>query len=139
MINPEKLASMLENLSAYLDILRDYAAVPGDEFLADRKALDGAKYNFIVAIECCIDIGSHVIASEGMRVPSDYRDVAEVLEESGIIGKDLAEKFKLMISFRNRLVHMYWKVDDELVREYLENNLVDIGDLAKSYARLIQG
>ncbi len=136
MVNPEKIASMLENLRDYLGILREHAAMGRTALLGDRNALDSAKYNFVVAIECCIDIGNHVIASEGLRTPSDYRDVAQVLAEAGIIGRDLADRFKLMVSFRNRLVHMYWKVDDELVCDYLEENLDDIGELAKAFVEL---
>jgi uncharacterized protein YutE (UPF0331/DUF86 family) len=137
MVNPEKVSSLLENLRGYLEILRRHAEIPRDDFLADRRAMDSAKYNFIVAIECCIDVGNHIIASEGLRTPADYRDVAQTLAENGIIDQALAERFKLMISFRNRLVHMYWKIDDEMVREYLENNLDEIGELAKSFAGLV--
>ncbi len=62
--------------------------------------------------------------------------MAQVLADAGIIVKELADRFKLMVSFRNRLVHMYWMVDNELVCDYLENNLEDISELAKSFARL---
>ncbi|MCL5670361.1 MAG: DUF86 domain-containing protein [Acidobacteria bacterium] len=62
--------------------------------------------------------------------------MAQVLAEAGIIGQELADRFKLMVSFRNRLVHMYWKVDDELVCDYLEKNLEDISELAKVFAKL---
>lgn len=134
MVNPEKITAMLGNLKGYLDILREHALSGREILLNNRMALDSAKYNFVVAIESCIDMGSHVIASEGLRPPADYRDVAQVLAEAGMIDSDLAEKFKLMISFRNRLVHMYWKVDDELVCDYLENNLDDIGKLGRKFA-----
>lgn len=137
MVNPEKIGSMLESLQGYLQILREHASIDRGSLLNDRKALDSAKYNFIVAIECCIDIGSHMIASEGLRTPEDYRDVAQVLADAGIISQDLAERFKLMASFRNRLVHVYWKVDDEMVCDYLQHNLEDISELAQSYARVI--
>lgn len=128
---------MLESLQSYLQILREHASIDRGSLLNDRKALDSAKYNFIVAIECCIDIGSHIIASEGLRVPEDYRDVAQVLADAGIISQDLAERFKLMASFRNRLVHVYWKVDDEMVCDYLQDNLEDFSELAQSFARVI--
>ncbi|GBE57104.1 hypothetical protein BMS3Abin01_00007 [bacterium BMS3Abin01] len=65
MVDPEKISSMLESLRGYLEILRRHAAIPGDDFLDDRQALDSAKYNFVIAIECCLDVGNHIIASEG--------------------------------------------------------------------------
>lgn len=129
---------MLDNLQGYLDILHRHAGTSRSVFFDNRDALDSAKYNFVVAIESCVDIGNHIIASEGLRFPADYRDVAQVLAESGFISPNLAESFKSMISFRNRLVHMYWQVEDELVREYLENNLRDFSELAQAFARVVK-
>jgi len=33
--------------------------------------LAAVKYRFIVAIEVCIDLGRHIIASDGLRAPLD--------------------------------------------------------------------
>lgn len=75
---------------------------------------------------------------EESTVLKDYRDVAQVLAEAGVISPDLAERFKSMISSCHRLVHLYWQVDDELVRDYLENSLGDFSELAQAFARLVK-
>ncbi len=50
-----------------------------DALLADEDVLAGVKYRFVVAIEACIDVGRHLVASEGLRAPRDYADVFTVL------------------------------------------------------------
>jgi uncharacterized protein YutE (UPF0331/DUF86 family) len=40
---------------------------------------------------------------------------------SGGLGKQLIE----MVKFRNLLVHLYWKVENEKLYDYLKNNLGD--------------
>jgi uncharacterized protein YutE (UPF0331/DUF86 family) len=37
-----------------------------------------------------------------------------------------------MARFRNRLVHVYWDVDDGAVHDYLRESLQDIDDFARA-------
>jgi uncharacterized protein YutE (UPF0331/DUF86 family) len=39
-----------------------------------------------------------------------------------------------MARFRNRLVHLYWQVDDALVYTYLQDSLADLGRYAAAIA-----
>jgi uncharacterized protein YutE (UPF0331/DUF86 family) len=78
-----------------------------------------------IAIESCINIGNHIISSENFRSPKDYRDIFTVLSEQGIFPDDFAITLRQMTGLRNRLVHLYWEVDDELIYSYLQHNLGD--------------
>jgi uncharacterized protein YutE (UPF0331/DUF86 family) len=53
-----------------------------------------------------------------------------VLIEHGTCPHELEEPLKAMAKFRNRLVHLYWQVDDRLVAEYLEDSLGDFDRFA---------
>jgi uncharacterized protein YutE (UPF0331/DUF86 family) len=66
-----------------------------------------------------------VISSEGYRSPDDYRDVFAVLNENNIIPDDFTLTLRQMVGFRNRLVHLYWEIDDELIYSFLQNELKD--------------
>jgi uncharacterized protein YutE (UPF0331/DUF86 family) len=83
--------------------------------LADPYKTGAARYYLQVAIECCLDIGNHVIASEQFRPPATYRETFEILGEAGLIPTDFVPTLQQMASMRNRLVHLYSDVDDELV------------------------
>ncbi|MBI9084261.1 MAG: DUF86 domain-containing protein [Desulfobacterales bacterium] len=94
-------------------------------FLGDPDKIGSAKYHFIVAIESCIDICNHVISRNGFRVPEDYGDTFVVMAEVGALEKDFASDLKNMAKFRNRLVHLYWEVDDGQLYGYLQDRLGD--------------
>ncbi|MGH2729531.1 MAG: type VII toxin-antitoxin system HepT family RNase toxin [Actinomycetota bacterium] len=80
--------------------------------LADRDPLSAAKCGLIVAIETCIDVGQHIIASERLRAPENFADVFAALGEAGMLGQEIASTLVAMVGFRNLLVHGYADVDD---------------------------
>lgn len=67
MVDVRMVRTLLERLANEVEGLRVLAVVPAEELLADRIRLSAAKYGMIVAVEVCIDMGQHIIASEGLR------------------------------------------------------------------------
>ena len=134
MVDKPKLDQMLSNLRGYLQALKELAAVPKQAFLANRDKIGNAKYHFVIAIECCIDVANHVIASEGYRIPKDNADSLVVLVEEGVLSASKTESYRAMAAFRNRLVHLYWDVDDARVYDYLEDSLDDMESFARAIA-----
>ena len=130
MVDKPKLDQLLSNLKGYVEVLRRLASLPRDDFLADADKIGSAKYHFVVAIECCIDMANHIIASEKLRMPRDMADGFAVLAERGFLPADLEQPLKAMARFRNRLVHLYWEVDDQLVADYLHDRLDDFDRFA---------
>ena len=69
MVDPLRVRTLLDRLAAEVEALRRLGARSTGELLADDDLLAAVKYRFIIAIEVCIDVGRHVIASEGLRAP----------------------------------------------------------------------
>jgi len=132
MVNPAKVHAMLRNLETTVAILQQIAKTPRSQFLGDYQALGSAKYYLQTAIETCINIGNHIIASEHYRAPQDYREVFTVLSENQLIPMDFTVRLRKMAGLRNRLVHLYWDVDDELIYRFLQEDLGDF-DLFSHY------
>ena len=135
MVDPAKLDQMLTNLRKYLALLRRLGTVPREVFLGDQDKIGNAKYHLVIAAECCIDIANHVIASEGYRFPRDNADSFAVLVDEGILPAESREPLRAMARFRNRLVHLYWDVDDTRIHEYVISGLADIESFANTIAR----
>ena len=112
--------------------------IPRDDFLRDPDKIDSAKYNFIVAIESAVDLGSHIVARNALRAPKDYADTFEVLKEAGAFDESFTPRLKAMARFRNRLVHLYWEVEDESLRRFLEENLDDFARFLRDIARFME-
>lgn len=134
MVDASTLASMLANLRRYVAVLEGLAAVPKESFLGNADRIGNAKYHFVIAIECCIDIANHVIASENFRFPKDNADSFAVLIEEGVVPETLRGRLRDMARFRNRLVHLYWEVDTERVYDYLQSVLGDFHAFARAVA-----
>jgi uncharacterized protein YutE (UPF0331/DUF86 family) len=124
-VDPETLASILGNLRGFLQKLAILADLPEHEFLERFTNVESAKHLLQVSIECCLDIAHHIVADDGYRTPSDYYDSFVVLNENDILPDQIMPVLRQMVSFRNRVVHLYWEVDDAAVYKILNENLGD--------------
>lgn len=125
MVKPEILRGLLIYLKENLGKLKTLASLPQEDFLQDFTKLESAKYLLQTSIQTCIDIANHLIASEGWRNPEDYADAFRVLYENKVIPADFLDTAARMVKLRNRLVHLYMAVDDEVVYRILRENLRD--------------
>lgn len=121
----ERMVKLVSHLRTSVARLQELSSLPKDQFLNDSDKIGSSKYYFIVAIESCIDMANHIISQNGYRAPEDYSDTFTVMEEAGAIEKEFSNVLGQMAKFRNRLVHLYWEVDDTLVFEYLRTHLGD--------------
>ncbi len=105
--------------------LRSLAELSRDEFLAHYEKIDTAKYNFIVAIEAVIDICNRIISTHRLGLPQEYSDVIKLMGQHGVVEGDIVGRLVEMVKFRNMLVHIYWKIENERLYQYLKENLGD--------------
>lgn len=121
----DKISKLVSEMRSSVSRLRSLSNLSQHDFVGDPDKIGSAKYHFIVAIESCIDMSNHLIARNGYRVPEDYGDTFKVMSEAGAIEQEFAQELRNMAKFRNRLVHLYWEVDDKQVHEILQNRLDD--------------
>lgn len=114
-----------------MDALDDIVSSGEDKFLSDRHIRGSAKYNLLVAIETVLDLSSHLITQNSWRLPEDYADSIHVMAENGVISRNEAEHLADMARFRNRLVHQYWRIDDEIIWDILVRDRNDITDYSE--------
>lgn len=137
MVDPDRVRRLLEALRFYRDQLSKRRAMEVDDYLSE-EAFAG-RYLVQAAAQACIDIANHLIASEGWRVPQDFRDTFTVLEEQQILDEGLAERLRALAGLRNRLVHLYEDVDDRRVHAALQDGMADLDAFARAVARLVSG
>ena len=126
MIDAVKIEGILRNLDKYVGYLRQLAALPKDDLLADFTKTGSVRYYLQVAIACCLDAANHIIAALSLRPPSDYADTFTVLGEAGLVPATFVPTLQQMARLRNRLVHLYWEVDDEVLYQILTSELDDL-------------
>ncbi|MBX3275460.1 MAG: DUF86 domain-containing protein [Sandaracinaceae bacterium] len=112
--------------------LAELEAIPQstyDEFLADRRNLPAAIHWIQTAIQALIDIGLVSIAARGLPTPRSSAEVLERLEAAGALPAGTSVKYRPVVGFRDRVVHLYDRVDPEIVYRILTEDRSDLADL----------
>lgn len=132
-----KMVKLVSELRKSLKSLLLLSELEEKAFLEDPDKIASAKYHFIVAIEVCIDMCNHLISRNGLKIPEDYSDTFRVMMDAGAFDKLFVDNLVKMAKFRNRLVHLYWEVDDKTVYLILQNNLGDFKKFLNALAKFL--
>jgi uncharacterized protein YutE (UPF0331/DUF86 family) len=133
LVDPEKVNDRLERLAELLDALSAIEEDGYDSYRASFRSQLAATHALQLAVQVCLDIGAHLIAEEGLRMPDDYRGVFVNLKAGGL-ESELADRLSAAAGMRNILVHDYLKVDDKTVWDALSHldDLRQFSDFVKS-------
>ncbi len=101
-----------------------------EPYLAERGLQLQVERSLQVAIQACIDIGSHLVAAWGLGPPDDYADVFVRLRLSAGLEGDLADRMVEATRQGNMLVHVYLRLDHTKIWEKLS----EVDDL-RAFAR----
>jgi uncharacterized protein YutE (UPF0331/DUF86 family) len=129
----DRIVKLSSEVLKALEGLREISDISKEEFLKKHYLVAGAKYYLIVSIESIIDLSNHIISQNSFRIPESYSDTFRVMAEAEIIPLNLTERLIEMAKFRNRLVHIYWEVDDELVYDIIKEDITDIDDFLQNF------
>lgn len=135
MVNRERLATLIGEIEKAVGVLTDLSKIDKKDLLSDLKLIGSVKYYLILATEACVDICNHIAVYEHAGVPGSYADCFLILAEKEILTPEFANRMANMARFRNLLVHLYWKVDDERVYEILKNETGDFEEFVKLISR----
>lgn len=125
MVDPGKARALLAHYRRYRGYLSELADRSDDELRSDFAVMGGLQHYLLLLIETVLDLGSHVISSEGYGPPRNYADIFRALRDEDLLPRDLADRLMAMARFRNVLVHLYADVDEERVLRVLRESLDD--------------
>ena len=118
-IDKEKVSLQLErldDLNRQLEEARERLEQSHD----DSLLISGAERLLQIVTEECINIGQHIIAGLNLEKADSYREVFGSLARAGVISGETSATMAKLVSFRNRLVHLYWQVDHDEVSTWLK-------------------
>lgn len=93
---------------------------------------DSIILNLQRACEASVDLGTRVIRLRNFGLPQSSRDVFFLLEQRGVLSRELSSHLQAMVGFRNIAVHDYQKLNLLVVRNILKNRLQDFEQLIAS-------
>lgn len=133
----DKVMKLSSQIITALNSLKELSKISKEDFLKDPYKIASSKYFLIVSIEASIDMCNHLISRNGFRIPESYADTFKVMAEVGVLSPELMEKLIKMAKFRNRLVHIYWEVDDEVIHQIITHHIQDIKEFLTSFMKSV--
>lgn len=121
-----KLAVVRDNLDKLAKLPQDSFA----SFTADFRSLDSALHRLQTSIQALIDLATIAMAERALGVPKTSIESLEKLEAAGHLPAGTAQRFAPIFGFRNRIVHLYDRVDPEIVYRILTEQRGDLDELA---------
>lgn len=135
MVQEELVRARLRLLEGYMSDLRKLTGTTPSEYKENLVLRRYAERTLHLAIEACLDIGYHIISSEGYREPRYGRDVITILAENGWLDSDTAARLQGMAGFRNILVHDYATIELDAVLNIINTRVPDMALFASSIVR----
>ncbi len=127
----DRIKDHLKRLHRYLLMLGDLRNTSLDRFKEDFVTQAASERYLQMAIESCLNIGNRLLAlaqmEEPVTTPETYADIFKELDRLGVWeDHELTKRLIQMTKFRNRLVHIYWDIDEETVYRILHESLADL-------------
>ena len=132
---PAKLEIVRQNLERLEQLPQSSYA----EFSADFRNLDSALHRLQTTIQALVDIASFLVSRRGLGVPTTSLDALEKLETAGLLPQGSAKRFAPIVGFRNRVVHLYDRIDPEIVYRILTQNRDDLRVLGALLVKALSG
>ena len=134
----EKVTALSSELVQACGRLKDLGRMGKEVVVRDPHLIASAKYHLIVGIEAAIDLANHLIAKNRWRAPEDYADTFRIMEEQGLVDAEFSVRLQRMARFRNRLIHIYWDINDETIYSLLQEDVCDIEEFLAEYLRFLR-
>ncbi len=128
MVNKSVVLRKISLIRHNLSRLKNKENISLESLKNDFDIQDIVLHNLQLAIQGCIDIGSHVISDEGWGVAGSLNEIFYILQNKGVIKAEMAEKMISMVGFRNILVHEYETINFDIVCNILQHHLRDINE-----------
>ena len=118
----EKAARINDLVAAIRNLpLADY-----EEFIADARTPAAAESYLRRALESLLDMGRHLLAKGFAIAAPEYKQIAEMLVQQGILSPDDGKILRQMAGYRNRMVHFYDEISGKELYEICTQGVSDI-------------
>lgn len=102
------------------------------ELEANFTRQDAIVLNLLRACEASIDAAMHIVRLRRLGLPQESRDAFRLLDEAGLLTKELSDEMQKMVGFRNVAVHDYRELSLTILRSILESRLGDFRDYVRA-------
>jgi uncharacterized protein YutE (UPF0331/DUF86 family) len=122
--DPDLVRKKLAQIETYVGELR--ALGRPERLREDVRERRFSEHTLQLAIQCALDVASHIISDDRLGEPRTNRELFDILARHDWIDDTLESPLSDMAGFRNVLVHGYDEVDLDVVEDILRHHLDDL-------------
>ena len=115
----------IESLRRCVARVHQKCPATADALANDVDAQDILTLNLTRAVQLCVDIGAHIIATRDNPAPDTMGQTFDVLAALGLISPELAVRMKKAVGFRNIAVHNYEAIDWQIAHAIATRHMED--------------
>ena len=104
--------------------------------LEDYRKMDAIILNLQRACEMATDVAMYIVSTRMLGIPQTKKEAFEKLNKNNLITDEMCANMKGMVGFRNIAIHEYKQIDEEIVRDVIENHLEDIKEFVRAMINL---
>ncbi|EKD57772.1 MAG: hypothetical protein ACD_57C00150G0004 [uncultured bacterium] len=140
MLDTYKVVSRVKEIRKRVRLLeKRFKPLLEEELTKDEVLNSSAEHNLQVAIQACLDIANHIVASLGFSREFDKNsEVFYELAQEDILPGDFADKMISMTGYRNVLVHGYLNVKKGITYDNIQNRLPDLAQFAQYIEKFLE-
>ena len=109
------------------------------KLISDYDAQDIICLNLERAVQACVDIAAHILSEGECPMPESMAGTFEAMERQGTLTRDLAERMRRAVGFRNISVHAYQALDWEIVFAIATERLGDFVEYGRAIESALTG
>jgi uncharacterized protein YutE (UPF0331/DUF86 family) len=133
-MDTNRINQKLRELETYIEELNDFLPDSKESFMKSIEKRRSIERELQIMIDCVIDICFLLIKELHKGLPVNEQTVFDILKDNLTNIKNL----KKMRGFRNVLVHRYGAVDNELVYQFIHDDLGDFDIFISDVQKLIK-
>ena len=123
MSNGESITRHVSYLRERIRRLQGLRGCTLDQYLGDIGLQEQVERNYQLAVECCTDIASRVLAIHRLTRPGRNREIFQILGQARLLPQELADVMSNMVSMRNWLTHVYMTIDPVEMYRHLQGDV----------------
>jgi uncharacterized protein YutE (UPF0331/DUF86 family) len=136
-MNIEDVRGKLDVLASNERQLKWLGQLSEADFASDARNLDSALHRLQTSIQALLDVGAYVVGSLKLPTPQHSADIIINLRDAGMIDPAAADSYVRMAAFRNRVVHLYNRIDPAIVLDILQNHSHELQALQQTLLDII--
>jgi len=137
-IDADLVRRKIATISRNLDALAAIDGITLDEYRSDLYRKKGTERLLQETVEAAVDTNLHLLRATGAATPTDYYESFVSLGKASVIHQELADRLAPAAGLRNRLVHEYDDIDDEIVLQAVSEARKSLREYVAAVERYVE-